>query len=339
MILVTGATGLLGSHVVGQLISGGSDVRAMFRSEERKAVTEHIVHHYFPENAAELLTRVEWVSGDILDLTELEDAMRGCDQVVHCAALVSFDPKDFWRLFQHNRRGTANVVNTALDLGIEHLVYVSSTAAIGSDSVQNDGIRRETDHWNANEKASGYSLSKYSAEKEVWRAIEEGLPAAIVNPSVMFGPGSWNDSSLKIFRTLQEGLKYYTKGSNAFVDVRDVADAVCRLLDAKTTGERFLVAGHNMSFRSLFDMICAQMEVTPPQKLAGPGMTELAWRLDTLRSWLTGRRPTLTRESAESAQKTMRYSSEKWLKQFPDFQFRELEDTIAATIAGRLRKL
>lgn len=336
MILVTGSTGLLGSHVVCELVSHGYDVRALYRSENRKRNVLHVLQHYFPEKAQELYDRIDWFEGSILDLTDLEDAMQGCEKVVHCAALVSFHRRDFWRLFEHNRKGTANVVNTALHLGIRQLVYVSSTAAVGTDSEFTDGIRRETNHWNANEKVSGYSLSKYSAEKEVWRGIEEGLPAAIVNPSLLFGPGSWDDSSLKIMRTLSEGLGYYTSGANAVVDVRDVAQVIRLLIEHNISGERYLVAGHNIRFKDLFEAICLQLGVKAPSKLAGPFLTGLAWRLAGIAARFKGKRPTLTKESAESSQSTTVYSSEKVLKQFPEFRFHSLEDTIANTIKGRM---
>lgn len=336
MILVTGSTGLLGSHVVCELLANGHRVRALYRNAERKRITESVVRFYYPDESDGMLQQINWVEGDVLDLVSLTDALSGCEKVIHCAALVSFHRRDFMRLFEQNRQGTANVVNVALEQGVKQMVHVSSTAAVGSDSDVQDGIRRESNHWNANESVSGYSLSKYSAEKEVWRGIEEGLPAVIVNPSVMFGPGNWEESSLKIIRTLKDGLKYYTPGGNAFVDVRDVAFVIRRLMEEEVTGERFLVTGHNLLFKELFDAICAQLQVKAPYKIAGPFLTGMAWRLSGIVARFKGTRPTITKESAESSQKIRVYSSEKILKQLPDFTFRSLEDTIRNTIAGKL---
>ena len=336
MVLVTGATGLLGSHVVADLLAHNIPVRALYRSENRKERIRGLLQYYFPEKAAELYSNIEWCEGDVLDLVSLEDAMTDCEKVIHCAAMVSFHRRDFSELFEHNRGGTANVVNTALYLGLKQLIYVSSTAAVGSDAAAGDSIRRETNRWNPNEKASGYSLSKYSAEKEVWRGIEEGLDAAIVNPSVMFGPGNWNESSLKIMRTLNDGLRFYTPGGNAFVDVRDVATVIRKLLEADISGERYPVTGHNSSFRNLFDRICEQLKVKSPSVAAGSFMTGLAWRTAGIWARLTGKRPTITKESAGSAHRTTVYSSEKVMRQFPDFKFHSLEEMIANTIKGRL---
>lgn len=336
MILVTGATGLLGSHVVCDLLAHGYTVRALYRSEKRRERLHQLLRYYHPDQADNWYNSIEWVNGNVLDLIDLEDAMTGCDAVIHCAALVSFHRRDFTDLFEQNRTGTENVVNTALHLGVKKMVHVSSTAAVGSDSLTSDEVRRESNRWNAGELVSGYSLSKYSAEKEVWRGIEEGLNAVIVNPSVMFGPGSWEESSLKIMRTLNNGLRFYTPGGNAFVDARDVATVIRRLMESDISGERFLVAGHNHSFKELFDRICAQLNVPAPRWKSGAFLTGIAWRLAGLMARFQGKRPTITKESADSAHRTTRYSSEKLLQQFPDFQFHSLEDTIANTIKGRL---
>jgi dihydroflavonol-4-reductase len=157
-----------------------------------------------------------------------------------------------------------------------------------------------------------------------------------VNPSLLFGPGSWDESSLTILRTLKNGLKFYTNGANAFVDVRDVTEIILRLLKEEKTGERFLVTGTNTTFKAFFDAACKQMQVKAPSILAGPFLIGLAWRLSGLFARLTGKRPTITKESARSSQQTTVYSNEKVLAAFPGFQFRTLEDTLENTIKGKM---
>ena len=336
MVLVTGATGLLGSHVVVELLNNGFAVRAMLRDEKRKAVIARLLNYYYPDKATLLYNQIEWVFGDIEDLTDVKEALIGVEKVVHCAALVSFHRRDFWRLINVNRKGTANMVNFSHEAGIKQFVHVSSTAAIGSETPETDGIKRESNHWNAGEKVSGYSMSKYNAEKEVWRAKEEGLAVSIVNPSLLFGPGSWDESSLTILRTLKNGLKFYTKGANAFVDVRDVTEIILRMLKEEKTGERYLVTGTNTTFKAFFNEACKQMQVKAPSILAGPFLTGLAWRLSGIFSRMVGKRPTITKESARSSQQITVYSNEKVLNAFPGFQFRSLEDTLENTIRGRM---
>lgn len=337
MILVTGSTGLLGSHVVIHLLQEGYEVKAMYRSERKKNHFIQLLEHNAPAIYPDCLSKLTWFKGDILNLEDVKQAIENCDTVVHCAALVSFHRRDFNNLFQINRVGTANLLNFALEQGVKHFIHVSSTAAVGknTESTENELVV-ESNKWNQEEKVSGYSLSKYSAEKEVWRAIEEGLNCSIVNPSIMFGPGDWNESSLKIFRTLQEGLRFYTPGANAFVDVRDVVRLIAIMIQKGATNDRFLVTGTNMEFKLLFEQICEQLEVKPPKHLAGPFLVGLAWRLSGFFARFYGKKPTITKESARSSQSVVKYSSEKVLKAFPEFSFRPLSETIADTIAGQM---
>lgn len=340
MILITGASGLLGTHLISELLKNGyppHQLRLLIRTADRKVRIQDVLQYYHPEKAGEWFAQLEFQLGDICDLIDLEDAMLGCEKVIHCAALVSFHRRDFSSLFEINRRGTANVVNTALKMNIKHLVHISSTAAIGSDSLNQEIIRRETNRWNANEKVSGYSLSKYSAEKEVWRGMEEGLSAVIVNPSLLVGAGNWNESSLQILRTLSGGLKFYTSGANAFVDVRDVAHVIYRLLETNQSGERYLVAGHNLAFKDFFDTVCNQLDTKPPSILAGKFAVSLAWRLSRFTERFTGIRPTITKESARSSMQSTSFSNEKIKTLFPDFEFTPLSDTIANAVKGRLK--
>jgi nucleoside-diphosphate-sugar epimerase len=336
MVLVTGSTGLLGSHVILNLLLEGYEVKALYRSERKKDHFLHLAKHILSAEQVSLLEQISWVKGDILDVASLEEAMQGCNQVIHCAALVSFHRRDFNKLFKINREGTANVVNVALGHHVEHFIQVSSTAAVGKSVDQDELPVVESNSWNQDATVSGYSLSKYSAEKEVYRAHEEGLPMSIVNPSIMFGPGDWNESSLKIFRTLQEGLRFYTTGANAFVDVRDVAKAIVLILKAGPQNDRFLVTGTNKDFKTLFELISDEMHVKPHRFLAGPKLTDVAWRLSGLFARLYGRRPTLTKESARSSQAKVNYSSDKLLKRFPAFQFRSLDETIRDTVSMRM---
>lgn len=336
MILVTGATGLLGSHVVFDLIKKGHRVKAMFRNEEKKHVIQHLLQYYKVENADNLLRQIEWFQGDILDVQSVENAVKDCSAIIHCAGMVSFATRDFSELFEVNRTGTANLVNEALTAKTSYFIHVSSTSAIGSDTLTNDGIKRESNHWNANEKTSGYGVSKFSAEKEVWRGIEEGLSAVIVNPSVFFGPGNWSESSLNLFQTIQNGLLFYTKGGNAFVDVRDVSDIIGRLLEKKITNERFLIAGHNLLFNDLFGQIAEELKVKPPRFLAGKFLTEIAWRVVGVVAFILGKKPAITKDAVRGSHSITQFSSEKIKALFPDFEFTSIAATITNTINGKM---
>lgn len=336
MILVTGATGLLGSHVVFDLIKKGHRVKAMYRNEEKQQVIHHLLHYYQVEDADKLFDLIEWFKGDILDLQDVANAVKNCKSVIHCAGMVSFASRDFIKLIDVNRNGTANMVNEALSSGIDHFLHVSSTSAVGSDSAFTDNVKRESNHWHANEKASGYGVSKYSAEKEVWRGIEEGLTAVIVNPSVFFGPGSWSESSLQLYQTIKNGLSFFTAGGNAFVDVRDVSEIICRLHERRIANERYLVTGHALLFKDVIDQIADQMGVKKPRYKVGEFATAIALRLIGIYSFLTGKQPSITKDTARSSHEVTVYSSEKIKTLFPDFEFTPVTATIANTIKGKM---
>jgi dihydroflavonol-4-reductase len=251
MIFVTGASGLLGSHLLIELLSRGEEIKALKRTNSKLDTVKSIFHFYLGDKSETEFNKISWIDGDLLDITSLIEGISGCNKVYHCAAMVSFVKKDFKKMMKVNKTGTANVVNVCIDSPIEQLVYVSSTAAIGRDGSKE--FYTEDNKWVSNPDNSNYAVTKYSAENEVWRGVEEGLNAIIVNPCVILGPGNWNESSLSIFKVVKKGLRFYTPGLNAFVDVRDVAYAMAELSDNKIENQRFLVISENVFFKDLFE--------------------------------------------------------------------------------------
>lgn len=334
MIFVTGGTGLLGSNLLLELAKEDVSIKAIYRDKSKITRVEKLFQKLNPGTAQEDFKKITWIECDVLDILTLKESMQDCEYVYHCAALVSFRKRDFGKMMRINRQGTFNVVNLALDLNVKKLVYVSSTAAVGKEL--ENGVYRviETNKWTQSEKTSGYAISKYSAEKEVWRAIEEGLNAAIINPSVIFGPGSWSESSLTIFRTLASGLKFYTKGSNAFVDVRDVVKAIVLLQKSNIASERFLCTGTNIGFLDVFKIIAKELQSKVPTIYANPFVCGIAWRLSALLT-IFGKKPTLTKESVQSSQAFVEYDSSKLLKAL-DFEFHTLEETVKYTVQNRI---
>ena len=333
MVLVTGATGLVGSHLIMKLVEENQMIRALYRNEEKKKRVYELFQLLFQSTADEKWGKIEWKKTDILDLVHLEDAFDGIEYVYHCAALVSFKKSDFHPMLHVNRRGTANVVNLCIDFGIKKLCHVSSTAVFST--VEHKEPITEKDNWKQGQPTSGYSISKYSSEKEVWRGIEEGLNAVIINPSLIIGAGNWNDSSLTIFRTIENGFKFYTKGANAFVDVRDVVDSMILLMQSEITNERFLCTGTAISFREIFTKIAVKLGKKPPSIYANSFLSGIAWRLAWIKSLFTGEL-TLTKDSVASAQRVTVYSSSK-LQKVLNFNFRNIDESIDYAIKNRLK--
>lgn len=314
-IFVTGGAGLVGKELIVQLLDLGHQVRAMYHQKEID------ISH----------PNLETVQGDLLDVVFLEEALRDIHYVFHCAALVSYDPADRFKLMKMNIEGTANVVNACLDSTVKKLLHVSSVAAIGR-STQNEPVN-ETMQWTEETNRSNYSKSKFYAEMEVWRGIGEGLDAVIVNPSLILGGDDWSSGSSAIFKSAYEEFPWCSEGSGGFVDVKDVALAMILLMKSNITAQRFLLNGENLSFREVFSRIAICFDKKPPHKKVNPFLAALVWRLEAVKGWITGRRPLLTRETAESAQSKVRYDNSKILKALPGLSFTPIEETIRRTCA------
>ena len=189
MIVVTGGTGLVGAHLLYDLCKKHEHVRALKRqNSDLKQVKK--TFFYYSHDAENLFQKIEWVNADVTDYFSLEDAFKDAKQVYHVAAMVSFHEKDNRKMMEINVKGTANVVNAALHHKIEKLCYVSSIAALGRPDANE--LATEETPWKDSDKSTAYSISKYKAELEVWRGIEEGLNAVIVNPSVILGPAKFS---------------------------------------------------------------------------------------------------------------------------------------------------
>jgi nucleoside-diphosphate-sugar epimerase len=323
MIFLTGGTGFIGSYILAELVRGGYAVRALRR--------ERPVPSYLPREIAD---KVEWVSGDILDVSLLNEEVRGCDRIIHAAALVSFHPEERRKLFSLNIEGTANLVNAALENNIPDFVYISSVSALGKP---NTGIPvNEEKKWEDSAQETHYAVSKYRAELEVWRGMGEGLSPLIINPSTVLGYGDWNRGSCAIFKSVYQEFPWYAKGGNGFVDVEDLAMAVVRLMAVPIRNERFIVSAENRSFRDLFNCIADGFGKKRPSMEATPFLAGLAWRAEKLKSLFTGNRPLLTKETATIARKTSLYDNSKMLKVLPGFHYRPLEDSIENACARYL---
>lgn len=314
-ILVTGGTGFLGSYIIKELVEKNFTVRAIRRTNR--------VPSYIPK---EIFDKVEWVEGDILDVLSLEEAMEGIDTIIHAAAIVSFVKKDREQMYRVNVEGTANVVNMALEKNVNRMIHISSVAALGRTAT--GGSVNEEKKWEETKVNTHYAKSKYRGELEVWRGISEGLLGVILNPSTILGYGDWNNSSCAIFKNIYEEFKWYTPGINGFVDVQDVARVVVSMVDSTISEQRFVVNGDNWAFKKLMDTIAGSLGKKKPSRQTTPLLLNIAWRMEKLKSFFTGKKPLLTRESARVAISQTLFENDKILKALPGFSFTPLQQTI-----------
>jgi len=311
MVLVTGASGLVGKHLIQALVQKGTAVTGLYRS----AIPVF--------DGAE---KANWIQADILDIVALEEAMQGMQQVYHCAAIVSFDSKNTKQLDQTNIEGTANVVNACLNQGIEKLLFVSSVAALGRIR-ENEAIN-ETMNWTEETSNSAYGKSKYLAEMEVWRGIGEGLNAVIVNPVIILGSGDWLKGSSAIFKSAYDEFPWYTEGKSGFVDVIDVVKAMVLLMESTINAQRFIISADNIGYREIFTLIAQAFHKKPPHKKVTKLIAEIVWRLEAVKSWFTKKTPLLTKETANTARANVSFDNTKLLEQLPGFSYQPLSNSI-----------
>ncbi|AWH84058.1 NAD-dependent epimerase [Flavobacterium album] len=307
MILVTGGTGLVGAHLLLQLAANGGQVRALYRGQSSITKTRNLFTHYKKQ---ELFDTIEWVQGDITDVPSLEDAFAGVEYVYHCAAFISFDPRDEEQLRKVNIEGTANMVNLSLAYGIKKFCHISSIAALGDTKEDGDTITEETE-WNPEIKHGDYAISKYGAEMEVWRAWQEGLNVVIVNPGLIFGYGFWEQGSGAVLRAVDKGQYFYTNGTCGIVAVEDVVGITTLLMASEISGERYIVVSDNLSYKEILDTIADGMKKKRPSIYATKLMAAVGWRIDWLISKLLMRKRMLTKGMARSSYATDKYTSEK----------------------------
>jgi dihydroflavonol-4-reductase len=321
LILVTGATGLIGSHLTAHLLLQGKNIVALKRDSSNTNNIKETLSFYTKEHN-ELFSKINFVDGDITDIYSVLDALTNVEQVYHCAGLVSFDEKKMKELLLVNAEGTANVVNACLEKNIEHLCHVSSVATMPNHDKK--ALVDESVFWKSSPENGAYSISKYNGEREVWRGIEEGLNAVIVNPSVVLGAGCWGQSSSRIIDECYKGTKFYTNGVTGFVDVRDVVQCMIALSDKRISGKRFVISGENKSFKDVLEQFHTAFGKKLPSIEAGKWMLKTGALLESMFS----SDPRITKTTVDAALNKNYFSHDK-IKEEINHTFTPINETIA----------
>lgn len=324
MILVTGGTGLVGSHLLYHLVSSGHKVRAIYRKNSNVYAVRDVFALY-TKAIIPLWRKIQWVEADLNDLPALEHAFIGVDYVYHAAAMVSFHKKDRKALYDTNVKGTANIVNMSIAKGIKKLCFVSSTATLSKEAEK--PIMDENSFWDPNADNNHYAISKYGAEMEVWRGTQEGVPAVIVNPGVILGPNIAGKSSSTIVKQYTNGMRFYTDGITGFVDVRDVVRAMQELMQSDIENQRFIMVSENLSYKNFTQLLDAHLGFETPAKKVSKITVLSISAITSFLGLLFGKKPKLTRDTATALFKKNHYSNEA-IKKAIAFKFTSLEDTV-----------
>jgi len=329
MILVTGGTGLVGSHLLYQLSLENDAIRAIHRiNSDLQAVKN--VFKYFSSDYEALFQKIEWVEADITDIVSLEKAFKNVTEVYHSAALVSFNSKEYVAMDEINIDGTSNIVNFCIENRVKKLCFVSSVATIEKSITGK--MMNESDEWNAEKVSYGYALTKYGAEMEVWRASQEGVPVVIVNPGIILGAGFWHQGSGALFSKIDNGFSFYSEGVMGFVSVNDVVKAMLLLMKSNIVNERYVLVAENSSFKNIFYQIAENFGKKPPAIKVTKLMSAIGWRLEKLKSVFTNVPATLTKHGAKSIHDKRYYSSEK-IQMALNFNFEPISETIKSVCA------
>lgn len=320
MILVTGGTGLVGYHLLLQLSEEKEVVRAIYRTEKKLLYIKNLF-----ETSGKLsnFERIEWIQADILDVPALDVAFADVSHVYHCAAKVSFDPKDEDKLYQTNIIGTANVVNLCLSNKVKKLAYVSSIAALGNGNEHNFCVNEETER-NSEAIRSDYSITKFGAEMEVWRGFQEGLEVVIVNPGVIFGNGFPKEGSSLFIQSIQNRQWFYTLGKLGIVAVEDVVKALTTLMKSNISGERYILVAEDITYKELFDRIADNLSVKKPEFLVKKWQAQIISVWEWIFSTLFFTKRMLTKSTINSLYNEEIHDSSKIIKAI-DFEFLDMK--------------
>jgi dihydroflavonol-4-reductase len=313
MIAVTGANGLLGSFIVRKLLEQGEPFIALKRSNSDISLL------------ADVQSRIQWKDADVLDPVSMSEALENVSEVIHAAAVVSFNPRDARRIFTVNVEGTRNVVNTCLSRQVKKLVYISSVAALGR--MKGQAEIDEHQKWTDNPLNTTYAESKYLAELEIFRAHEEGLNTVILNPSVILAGADWNKSSAKLFKYVWNERPFYMDSFLNYVDVRDVADATYRLLHANYPGERFILNAGAIALPEFLKKMAVRFSKKPPTMRLNKTVLRLVAAGESMRSWISRSEPLISRETARLAGTQFLYRNEK-IKKRLNFEFQTIDKTL-----------
>ena len=328
MILVTGGTGLVGSHLLLYLLKAGKKVRALHRKNSGLAAVEHVFNYYTsPEEAKSLFEQIEWFEADITNIPQLNKAFKNIQYVYHCAALVSFDPADDKKLRKTNIEGTANIVNLCIAFKVEKLCYVSSVAALGKSLNSKEINERST--WNPEDDHSDYAISKYGAEIETWRGTQEGVPTIIVKPGVIIGPGFWQEGTGKIFSKIDKGMNYHFPKIAGFVGVKDVVDVMQKLMQTEIKNEDYILVSENLSFKTVFELTATELGKPKPQKSLKKWMLWFGWFFQKIGGFFGAKRD-ITKNTVNTLFQHAVYNNQK-IKENIGFEFTPMQKVIAET--------
>jgi nucleoside-diphosphate-sugar epimerase len=321
MILVTGGTGLVGSHLIYQLTLENNVIRATHRADSDIERVK-LLFKFYSKDFNQLFKKIEWIEADLNNLSQLQDAFKDISFVYHCAACISFDPSRYETLRRVNIRGTANIVNLCIKNKIKKLCHVSSVATLGYNIKEID----ENNYWDGNKHKSAYAISKYGAEMEVWRGVQEGVKSVIINPGVIIGPGFSKSAFGTIIKMVTNKKRFHTCGKTGYVDVRDISNIMIRLMNSKIENERYILVNKNLSYKKVIDMVSSNLGLKNKSTFVSKSKLKIALLFDLVSSKFFNKERRLSKALCKTLTRNFNYSSKK-IKKNLNFEFTSILET------------
>ncbi|ASE62208.1 NAD-dependent epimerase/dehydratase family protein [Chryseobacterium indologenes] len=322
MVFVTGATGILGRIIVLELLKRGKEVRASKRPGSNLNEVRHS-YRFYTDNPDDFFNKIEWVDVNFNDPDSLQAALKGIEEVYHCAAKVSFHPKDEKEMYQTNIKGTERLLFACEGSDVKKFLHVSSVAVL--DNYNEKGELDEDSDFNPKLEHSAYAISKHLSEMEVWRASAEGLNVVIINPGMIIGSGNWNQSSGELFSTFEDNSFTFAGGS-AYVDVRDVAKTAIELMENNIFGERFIIVAENNRYAEIAKQIRSKLGLQDG-KILSQSLLNLGRFANILFGWLIPKLRMVTKSNIEAISSFNTISNHK-VKEKLNYRFIPVKESI-----------
>lgn len=331
MILVTGATGILGRVIVLDLLKQGKSVRATKRKtsnleEVRKSF------QFYTENPDEWFKKIQWIDVDFTDSENLKIILENVEEVYHTSAKVSFHPKNRKELYKTNISATKKLLYACENSSVKKFCFISSIAVL--DGLNEDGKMDEDSDYNSKLDHSDYAVSKHFSEMEVWRSSAEGLNIVIVNPGIIIGSGNWNQSSGTLFKTFEK-QNFTFSGGSSYVDVRDVAEISIDLMEKNIFGQRFILISENLKYPDFGKLVREKLNLKP-QKIVPKFLLNTGFVLNKLLGWLISPLQMVTKSNIEAITTFNEVSNEK-IKKEMNYTFIPVKESVGFHLKNYLK--
>ena len=298
-VLVTGAGGFLGKYIMKDLLKKGYKARGMIEPG-----------HKPPK---ELVNKAEFVEGDVLDKDSLKKAVKGCQYVIHSAAITSLWPRKSEKIEKVNYQGTKNLIEAVKEnRKIKRFVHIGTVSSFVCGTKQDPG--NEKNIADSNDYENSYILSKRKAQKLILKETKKGFPAVVCNPSAIFGPGKCANNEIIEF-LYNKKLPICPKGTRNFIYVGDASKAIVNSLKKGRIGECYILGNANLTYQEYFKIIGKEIGVQPPKMLVPKILVRAIGNFGELSSIITKKQPKIDSTFTRILNKGMCFSSEKAIKE------------------------